>query len=273
MNIRNINFRNICKTCGTRYKSEKFNEEHCAICQDGRQYVNPEGQQWVSYSDLLQKHSVRFHKIREDLYEVSMNPSFAIGQRAFLILTPQGNILWDCIPVLDEAATAFINSIGGLKAIAISHPHYYSTMATWAQTFHCPVYLHQNDKKWVMDDEDLIEFWSAENKKLITEITLVHTGGHFPGSTVLLYESKNYDTTIFVGDTFYISLDKKHISAMYSYPNNIPLDKTDLSKTFQRIEKLEFDSILGAFNWQHIFGDAKQVFNESFRRYKKIYSN
>lgn len=58
--------------------------------------------------------------------------------------TPDGNILWDCISLLDEATVDIINALGGLKAIAISHPHYYATNAVWSATFgNVPVYIHE----------------------------------------------------------------------------------------------------------------------------------
>ena len=33
--------------------------------------------------------------------------------------------------MLDSATIALINGLGGLKAIAISHPHFYTTMVEW----------------------------------------------------------------------------------------------------------------------------------------------
>ena len=53
-------------------------------------------------------------------------PDFAIGQRALLVPFGDSNLLWDCITLLDDATAAEIERRGGLAAIAISHPHYYS---------------------------------------------------------------------------------------------------------------------------------------------------
>lgn len=55
-----------------------------------------------------------------------------------------------------------ITSLGGLKAIAISHPHYYTTMQDWADEFNAPIYLHANDRKWVMRDSPWIKFWDGD---------------------------------------------------------------------------------------------------------------
>ena len=38
--------------------------------------------------------------------------------------------------------------MGGLKGIAISHPHYYTTMVDWSRAFgDIPVHLHEADKQ------------------------------------------------------------------------------------------------------------------------------
>jgi hypothetical protein len=48
---------------------------------------------------------------------------FAIRQPALLFCTPEANILWDCISLIDDATiTLIFNGLGGLHAIAISHP-------------------------------------------------------------------------------------------------------------------------------------------------------
>ena len=78
-------------------------------------------------------------------------PSFAIGQRALIVCTPDGNILWDCIAMLDPATVTLIKGLGGLKTIAISHPHFYTTMVEWSRAFGgIPIYLHADDQQWIM---------------------------------------------------------------------------------------------------------------------------
>ena len=71
----------------------------------------------------------------------SHSRQFAIGERAELIQTDKGNILWDLIPFLDQETVDKIVDLGGLEAIVISHPHYYSTWADWSRTFNGPVYV------------------------------------------------------------------------------------------------------------------------------------
>src|SRR3982074_2715851 len=118
----------ICTACGTQYASSGEPPPHCTICQDERQYVPPGGQTWTTLDALAVRH---FNSLREHepgVIGIGSQPAFAIGQRALLVCTPNGNVLWDCISMLDAATVALINGLGGLQAIGISHPHFSSSM-------------------------------------------------------------------------------------------------------------------------------------------------
>ena len=63
-----------------------------------------------------------------DLLGIGTTPEFAIGQRALLIRTPDGNFLWDCIALLDQATIELLYSLGGIRgdrdlASALLHHH------------------------------------------------------------------------------------------------------------------------------------------------------
>jgi glyoxylase-like metal-dependent hydrolase (beta-lactamase superfamily II) len=36
-----------------------------------------------------------------------------------------------------------VEKLGGIKAIVISHPHFYSAMCAWSLRFGAPVYVHE----------------------------------------------------------------------------------------------------------------------------------
>ena len=119
----------ICQTCGTQFADSEEQPSICPICSDDRQYVKAEGQKWTTLAALREQgyHSM----IKEEepgLIGIGTEPSFAIGQRALLVQTPQGNILWDCITYLDDQTIEAVQKLGGIRAISISHPHYYSCM-------------------------------------------------------------------------------------------------------------------------------------------------
>jgi hypothetical protein len=123
--------------------------------------------------------------LRDDLFEIRTEPTFGIGQRALLVRTSDGNVLWDCISLLDGATVAIVRALGGLKAIAISHPHYYSTMTEWARAFDCPVWVHEADRPWVVSSSDAVQFWAGDTLWITSNMTLLRLGGHFPGGAVL----------------------------------------------------------------------------------------
>src|SRR6201987_5653739 len=174
----------LCTACGVQYPESAIAPSRCVICEAPRQFVPKAGQRWTTPDKLAVDHFNAFRKVAPDLLPFSTMPRFGIGQRAFLIITPAGNVLWDCVSFLDNATIDIIQLLGGLKAIAISHPHFYSAIATWGQTFECPVFVHDADKEWVVDPDPRIGFWSGESKDVLSGITIQRLGGHFPGSSV-----------------------------------------------------------------------------------------
>jgi hypothetical protein len=255
----------ICTACGTQFSEP--DREVCPICNDDRQYVPESGQAWTTLDSLSNNHSVSAKKINDNLYELRMTPSFAIGQRAFLVLSAGGNILWDCIPLLDKSTADFINSKGGLKAIAFSHPHYYSSMNMWAETFNCPIYIHEKDDQWIMNKGPRVILWQGIQKQLWDKINIINIGGHFPGSSVLQVPAPSRRGTLLCGDTLYISRSKKHIAVMHSYPNQIPLPLSEVNRIRDHVEGIEFDVMHGAFDFQNLSSDVKEIFSKSMKRY------
>src|SRR5215203_2475026 len=116
----------ICTACGTQFSPTDQPPAACPVCDDERQFVPPVGQKWTTHEALCVSNNNAWRQIEPDLFAIVTQPSFAIGQRAFLVRTPPGNILWDCLSVCDDATVAIINALGGLTGVAISHPHYYT---------------------------------------------------------------------------------------------------------------------------------------------------
>jgi glyoxylase-like metal-dependent hydrolase (beta-lactamase superfamily II) len=261
----------LCVTCGTQFPPDQLLPQLCPICNDDRQYIPETGQAWMDYTALEKNFEIKMRQWHENLYEFKVSPHFAIGQKAFLVLSPGGNILWDCIPLLDEATIAFIKSKGGLKAIAISHPHYYSTMNHWAETFNCPVYIHDSDQQWIVYQSKSINLWKGYRKLLWDNIYIMNIGGHFPGSCILHVPALSSKGTVLCGDSLFISRSKRHISIMYSYPNLIMLTKDELYLVLEDMENLDFDTMYGAFDGQVLLGNAKEIFDKSMNRYIESY--
>lgn len=262
-----MNQKIICTTCGTQYPLTSAVNVECPICNDDRQYVPENGQGWTNLNELQKNFSLITNKLKENLYELKMAPSFAIGQRALLVITPQGNILWDCIALLNEPTIEFIKSKGGLAAIAFSHPHYYTTMNEWAEIFNCPIYIHQKDEQWIFNKGRQVQLWNNTEKELWDEIRLINIGGHFPGSSILHVPLLSDNSTILCGDTFYISPSKKHAAVMYSYPNRIPLPVQEVQRIKKQMLNIQFDTVHGFYDYQNIYSNAKQMIIHSLDKY------
>jgi glyoxylase-like metal-dependent hydrolase (beta-lactamase superfamily II) len=258
----------LCATCATEFPAGQPAPQVCPICNDDRQYIPQEGQRWTSFDELAATHTVTIAPVTAGLYALQVSPAFAIDQRTFLVCSPGGNILWDCIPLIDAAAMEFVRSLGGLKAIAISHPHYYSVMRRWAEAFECPILIHELEKPWVFNGGGHVEYWTGDRQPLWDGLEIVRTGGHFPGSSVLRVPALSPAGALLTGDTIYLSRSLRHLSMMYSYPNHIPLPAEELQAAVQTVEGLTFDTLYGAFSWQNLEGNARQVFEESVKRYQ-----
>jgi glyoxylase-like metal-dependent hydrolase (beta-lactamase superfamily II) len=265
-----INKTIICSTCGTQLLAEPDTPAFCPICTDDRQYVPESGQQWTLPAELEHR-NIKIMQLNEHLYALKISPDFAIAQRALLLISPGGNVLWDCIPYLDKPAIDFIKAKGGLKAIAFSHPHYYSNMNDWAAEFDCPIYIHHNDAEWVPFKTPHIKLWQGDNLQLGDGISIIHIGGHFAGSCVLHIAGLTPQGTVLCGDTFNIARSKRHMAIMYSYPNIILLSKTAFVKAYEKASQLNFDTVYGAFENQDIEGNAMEIFEASMLRYKDSY--
>ncbi|HJP63491.1 MAG TPA: hypothetical protein VJ844_08625 [Mucilaginibacter sp.] len=261
----------ICTACGTKYPANKPVPEFCTICIDDRQYIPESGQDWTDAATLSQEHTVKITEISESLFELIVKPKFAIGQRAFLVLSPGGNILWDCIPLLTPEVVGFIQSKGGLKAIVFSHPHYYSNMDDWADKFGCPVYIHEKDSKWIMIKGKHIELWTGYEKEFWDDIRAINIDGHFPGSCLLHVPAPSPKGVLFVGDSLYVAPSKRHVAVMHSYPNQILLPKQEFLSVFDKTKDIEFDAMYGAFEGQTLTGNAREIFQASMQRYLDSY--
>lgn len=258
----------MCKTCGTQFSVSKTAPEHCPICEDERQYIGWQGQQWTTLADLQKNHHNVIKTVEPNLTGIGTHPSFAIGQRALLVQTPEGNLLWDCISLIDEPTKAVVNALGGIRAIAISHPHYYSSMIEWSRAFDAPIYLHAADQQWVMRPDTAVEFWQGETKPLWAGMTLIRGGGHFDGGTVLHWpagaEGKG---ALLTGDILQVVSDRRYVSFMYSYPNLIPLPAREVQRIVAAVEPYAFDRIYGAWWDRVVKEDAKTAVSRSAERY------
>lgn len=239
----------ICVTCGNQYPDTPQPPDHCPVCTDERQYINPDGQQWTTLEALRPHHSNIIEALEPGLWRIKSEPRVGIGQYAFLVQTAQGNILWDCITLLDDATIQAIQNLGGIKAIAVSHPHYHSTMVEWSHAFgHVPVYIHSGNRDWVLRPDPAIQLWEGSTLPLAEGVNVVHCGGHFEGATVLHWQQgADGRGVVLCADTIDVVSDSRYMSFMYSYPNLIPLPASKVRAIVSALQPYAFERMYDAF--------------------------
>jgi len=258
----------VCCACGTEHAdSGEAPPAACAICEDDRQYVPEEGQRWTTLAHLRRDHRAVIRELEPQLTGIGLEPNFGIGQRALLLESGGGNVLWDCVPLLDEML-AFVESRGGLSAIAISHPHYYTTMIEWAHAFDCPVLVHETDREWVMHPDPAVELWSGDVRGLGREATLLRIGGHFEGGQVLHWPNgADARGALLAGDVVQVLPGQRRVSFMYSYPMLIPLPAREVERIGAFLERYEFDRIYGAWWNRVVSAGGKDAVRWAVERY------
>lgn len=258
----------ICTACGTQYPASEKPPALCRICEEERQYVPPRGQSWSTLDALCLSHMNSYREYEPNVIGIGSQPAFAIGQRALLVRTPGGNILWDCIATLDAATVTMIKGLGGIQAIAISHPHFYTTMGEWAQRFGCPIHLNAADQDWIMHPNPAVKLWYGDTFKLWDGVTLIRCGGHFEGGTVLHWAGgAGGRVLVCAGDILAVTTDRKWLSFMRSYPNFIPLSAREVEHIGAAMQPFPFDVLYGHYFDRVIASEAKQVLEKSVARY------
>jgi hypothetical protein len=263
----------LCVTCGTQFPPSDHPPEHCPICEDERQFVGLQGQQWILLEKLQKTHHNTFFQEGEGVWGIQTAPDFGIGQRALLLQAGKGNILWDCISLINPDTVALIKALGGISAIAISHPHYYTSMVEWSCAFGgIPIYLHEDDREWVQRPDACIKFWRGETYALEHGLTLIRVGGHFPGFQVLhSAASEHGQGALFTGDQPQVCPDRRYVSFMYSYPNFIPLDAASVRRIVAALKPFPFARLYGAWRNFVVQGNAKDALRHSAERYLKAF--
>jgi glyoxylase-like metal-dependent hydrolase (beta-lactamase superfamily II) len=214
------------------------------------------------------RHNV-FEQLEADLFAIVTRPALAIGQRALIVQTPDGNVMWDCVSFVDDESVAALQQRGGLSAIAISHPHFYASMVTWSEAFgDCPIYVHAADAQWVQYRSAGLRLWDGETRQILSGVTLINTGGHFEGSTALHWAGGlDGRGMLLVGDSLTVVMDRRYLSFMYSYPNLIPLPAESVRRIAASVRPFAFERIYGAWDGRTVSTAGKDAVERSAERY------
>lgn len=263
----------VCVACGTQYAPSTDPPAQCAICVDDRQYVGASGQHWTTHDELRRTHHNRI-ELDGELVGIGIREQFAIPQRALLVDSGAGTIMWDCVTLVTDEAVDELTRRGGLDAIAISHPHFYSSMIQWSDAFGgIPIYLHAADREWVQRRSPNIEWWDGDQLEMSPTVTLLHLPGHFPGSCGLHWSAApSGKAVLLAGDSLHVVEDRRHVTVMHSVPNYVPVGADVIRELRARLAGIDFDDVYG-FTWgRNVIGDGRAAVERSLERYLAIVS-
>lgn len=258
----------VCETCGTQFAPSLLPPSGCPICQDERQYVGWNGQQWTCHPDLQRRFGLRIGH-DDGLLAFAVDGSFAIPQRALHLRTGAGNLLWECLPLVTDDAVAALQAAGGVDRIVISHPHFYTAMHEWSQALGgVEILLHAADRDWVQYPSPHIRYWEGDVLPLSDDVTLLNVGSHFPGSTALHWATgPRGQGALFPGDALQVRMDRRYVSPMYSYPNHIPARPRDVRRMRALLAPLGYEDLYG-FSWgRNLIDGARVAVEASFDQY------
>jgi glyoxylase-like metal-dependent hydrolase (beta-lactamase superfamily II) len=258
----------ICATCGNHYPERDSPPEQCLICADERQWVPSSGQPWTTLAELVGAgHRSDVREVEPGLLGIGATPPVGIGQRALLVQTPRGNLLWDPPGFLDDAAVGAVGEAGGLRAVSASHPHFYGAMVEWRQAFGGEILLPDADARWLTRPDAAVRTWSG-SLAVLPGVTLVQCGGHFPGSAVVHWAGgANGRGALLAGDTIFVTPGEDRVTFVWSAPNRLPLPENAVRKVVDAVRPYQFDRIYGGW-WQPVLPTgARRVLETSADRY------
>jgi hypothetical protein len=255
----------ICRTCAVEHAERP---DVCAICADERQWVPADGQQWTTLEELEASGCrTRLRELEPGLFGLNVEPGVGIGQQAHLVVTPQGNLLWDPPGYVDDEGVARVRGLGQVAAIASSHPHMFGVQVEWSRKLgDVPVLVSEPDAGWVARPDAAIRTWTGPFE-VVPGLTLHQTGGHFPGSAVAHWTAgAGGGGVLLSGDTVQANPDRTSTTLMRSYPNRIPLSAAVAERVTRAVESLTFDRLYDNFG-HTIDSGARAVVRRSTDRY------
>jgi hypothetical protein len=206
-------------------------------------------------------------EVEPDLLGIGVRPGIGVGQRALVIRTPGGNLLWDPPAFLDEAAIDAVREAGGLAAVSSSHPHMYGAAVEWSHAFDAPFLIAEADAGWLPRPDPAVRTWSG-SLEVLPGVTLVQCGGHFPGSAAAHWSAGG--GALLVGDTLFVTPGADRVSFIWSAPNRLPLPARDVTHIVDTLEPYRFDRIYGGW-WEPVIAtDAHAILRRSAARYVEI---
>lgn len=224
---------------------------------------------WRRGAKLSESRTIEVVELEPNLWSLSAHPQISVGHHALLVMTPEGNLLWDALSVITPSAVNTVRRLGGLAAVAIAHPHFQAAMVSWSIAFGgVPVYIHDDDRQWVARPDELVQTWAGDSLELFGGLTVVRCGGHFDGSAVLHWPGgASGKGVLLTSDTIDIAPGNNAVSFMYSFSGFLPLEARSVEQIGRRLQPFTYDRLYGCWRGRVVAHDATAVVAQSIARY------
>ena len=258
----------ICTACGTQYPPSASRSARCTICEDERQFVPLAGQSWTTLS-RPRATSTAGASMSPASSASARSPAFAIGQRALLMLTPNGNILWDCISLIDDATVTLIK--GARRAAMPSPSRTRTSTRRWrsgaAPSAACPSTPMPTMRAGSCGPTRASS--SGRARRLAAPGRDADPRRRpFPGRHhAALGQGAEGRGVVCAADIATVNMDRKSFTFMRSYPNFIPLSAEGARRIGAALAPFPFDRVYSHFFDRFIESGAKQILQASVDRY------
>ena len=158
---------------------------------------------------------------------------------------------------------------GGVRAIAISHPHFYTTMVEWSRALgRVPVYLNALDRQWVVRDDPAIVYLGRPASRA--------RAGHHPGPLRRAFRGEHRAPLGRRRRWPRRPADRRYDHGQHGSPHgqlHVQLSQPDparsgaVERIVAAVEPLEFEQIYGGWFGKNIRESGKAALRYSARRY------
>ncbi|MBO0829695.1 MAG: hypothetical protein J2P24_18135 [Streptosporangiales bacterium] len=158
-----------------------------------------------------------------------------------------------------------MGELGGLAAIAPSHPHMFGAQVAWSHAFGgVPVWVA--DERWLGRRDDVVRLWSNE-QDVLPGVRLVRCGGHFPGSCVAHWrDGAGGAGSLLTGDTIGTARAAGWVTFLRSFPNLLPLSPAAVRRIVDRLDPYPYERLY-ALAGRPVDREAKAAVRRSAERY------
>ena len=251
----------MCRNCGLW---QRFFEppKECPLCLDSRHVVPPEGWAFYDFSSAREAFPMHWEELLPGLWRYWNDPVDGIGSHSYLLCEDAGNILFEGAAVYSDAALEHMASLGGVRFASASHPHTYGALWQIQDHFNSEIALHTADFAWSAAFRVTYPF--DDTLELAPGLTLIHSGVHFAGHTVLHDARRGI---LFCGDALKFAFEPDHpriaksISTHKAFVRGVPLTKEETRHYRQIFAALSFSRTYTPFEQIHnVDSDAVKKF-------------